>query len=459
MFSSPQSIVQQILAKPLKYQKPTNENDLTPTTERMPLLPWRVYSDRENNLTYRLPRSDQHYKTLGFLEGFYVVEEDGEFVRIVKDPNADLLQLSDSAENYGWISKRNLLLWESCLYANQGEIPRRAMIQNTVLLKNNIFQGDKEQNISLTSSPVETASKSVALTSLNEFFFVLKTDNHSVLVSNSEFINSQTSDTKAKDLPLTGWIHKNRLIMWEHRVALEPNWEEPAVLERRSGKKAILFVNEAAAANYIVGKTTHANEVWWNADPFEKRFTGEIRRFPVLRYSTTTPGVLVVMAPNSDPQYVNLMAEVYAPMRVKGQSESLFIRVLLLSQLELYQYIETMERLKVSLNKPERFLVEWSGILSRAGYHINMQQLQECTLSRFHEMIFSISPQRTPLKGVWLQQLLELSANGQILREQYRTMLAQKQEQLRKIANSENFEYSFRSHSIRYFWIEEGLMP
>jgi hypothetical protein len=123
-----QSIPTRILDKPVKYQRPVWNIDLSPSGSRVENVAWRVYSDRANAFSYVGSSSSQKHSYLDLLDWFYAVEERDDWIHIVKDMKTATLMLSVEARDYGWIPKKNALLWERSLISEEGEVPKRAMV-------------------------------------------------------------------------------------------------------------------------------------------------------------------------------------------------------------------------------------------------------------------------------------------------------------------------------------------
>lgn len=75
---------------------------------------WVVYSDRDNNVSYRKPGSRHKQKDLNFMEAFLVIGQKGDFLQLIKY-QPDIIkddQLTDfkKAEYYGWIHQSRMLL-------------------------------------------------------------------------------------------------------------------------------------------------------------------------------------------------------------------------------------------------------------------------------------------------------------------------------------------------------------
>ena len=79
---------------------------------------WVVFSDRDNNISYRNPGGKVKFKDVGFLQPFFVIKVKGDYLRLVKyDPqivegNQFYSKIKDrkKAEYYGWMNKSQLLL-------------------------------------------------------------------------------------------------------------------------------------------------------------------------------------------------------------------------------------------------------------------------------------------------------------------------------------------------------------
>lgn len=277
-----------ILEQPAKYQKPTHPPDYSPAENRMPSLRWKVYSDRDNNQTFTTAGGTQPMKTLHYMQDFYVVDEQGEYVRIFKDPSpVGLLGLSPNAEDFGWIHKSKLILWRNCLFSEDGRIPRKGMILNTIRHLRNP-QGNPDI-VMFRNGPSLNYDTTGHRSNLFQFFFVLKQEGDWILLMKENKI----TEVHQSEV-VVGWAPFSRVTLWDHRKAIEPNWEPQAVSERRYRQIAKVFDSMDAALEYRDGKTVSPNKVLWDRDPFEKRPIGEWRRFPIIGRSA--PGILKVGA-------------------------------------------------------------------------------------------------------------------------------------------------------------------
>lgn len=272
-----QNLPEKVMNLPLKYaESPTLEIDYSPSSETR-ATNWIVYSDRMNNQTYSTSDASQTFKTLEFLSMYYVVDEVGEYIHIVKDDNVTFGgELSPRAEDFGWIKKENMLLWQRCFVTDR-KIDKKAMLLNTVAtLKNapvNVEQSDKI--VKFYQNP-EMTQESDQQSSLFQVFYIYKFSENSVLLGRGNRISDQVKNQ------IMGWAPVDRIAFWDHSIAIEPNWEDEAAEERKgAGYPAKVFRDQPAANKYAMGDMV-AGE-FWGADPFQKRHIGDWRRFPVLK--------------------------------------------------------------------------------------------------------------------------------------------------------------------------------
>jgi len=264
---------------PRKYLMPVDsESLLDPTNKLRKGQAWQVFSDRNNNKTYTKPDGINHHKTLSFLEVFYVAEEQDDYVRIVKDSELNFLTMSPSVKNYGWIKKTRLLIWSHCLVTEKGKINTKAMVLNTI---EHLKQPDDDEPsiVRFRKGPDIYYDNTGNESKLFQFFFVYKRDNYWVLLGRDAMVYDQNHP---KDT-IVGWAPIKRLTMWDHRIAVEPNWEKDAVKERRNGLKAKFFVDDGIARKYKKGKHVKPIHILWDRDPLGERYIGEWRRFPLLK--------------------------------------------------------------------------------------------------------------------------------------------------------------------------------
>ena len=266
---------------PSKYIKPKIGVDLAPapSDEVFEGFAWQVYSDRSNNQTTSAPNGGVEIARLGFLEALYVLEERGEYLRVVKDPDLGLgddpMKFSKKAKDFGWIHKNKLLLWSHCLQTpDKSQINKKAMILNTLETlddKKNKFDDLAAQEVKFHLSPNlnSPGSRSAGLFNV---FFIYKIDQsqgkESVLLGRE--VRAQTGERIGNSI--SGWVPMSRVVQWDHRVALEPNWTQAAAIERTQTDRSVkFFANRQAALTYQIGGNPKGKDILWNDDPLEER--------------------------------------------------------------------------------------------------------------------------------------------------------------------------------------------
>ncbi len=255
---------------------------------------------------------------------FIVVDETQDKIHLVTDPGYNMAQrqFSPQVKDYYWFSKRDFLLWKHCLVTQKGAINKKAMILNTIKKGTTISSSSFSEKIDFYTNPGLTVRRNEKSPQLFQVYYVFAVTTNAVLlgtqfrISNTEYINDD----------LLGWVSINRITSWDSRVAIEPTWElEQAELRKQYSIKASAFETSEAAVNYMQNSQSSVSAIW-NADPYDERFIGEWRRFPVLDKPTAkgiAPIGIMGAIMSSGGQTAN--EEKYAELRRKfnGLSESL----------------------------------------------------------------------------------------------------------------------------------------
>ena len=287
---------QRVELRPSEYEFPfapgqvlcKNNNPMRPDGGNL----WIVYSDRDDNLTYTGPnRSTSVYKKASFMESFYVIDETCDFIRIVKwgydvlsnRRNANRIKLLSTAEDFGWVPKENMLLWNSCLVNQNTKFALKALTVHTVetmRAPERYFKG--ESLLKVFSDPelgLNNANKNFL--KLFQFLFLYKETADSYLVGKSEVIIPGDAQNE-----IIGWISKDVISIWNRRLTLEPNWDPVAISERK--KKAI----KASILDKLDHTKSFFNDLQTNViennphviwqDYYENRKEAYMKRFPIL---------------------------------------------------------------------------------------------------------------------------------------------------------------------------------
>ena len=229
---------------------------------------WYVFSDRRNNKTYANPNTLKELKTANFLDRFYVVKEQDEYVHIFKDNNPGE-STTDQAEDYGWIKKENLIIWHKALF-NSRNIQRKAMILNTIeAVKKALVSGEgsiaKFYIDPFLKIPNDRVANLYTIFYIYKFYPNAETPT-SVLLGSKTLISS---DNTGEDI--WGWVSFAKLTSWDHRVAVLPNTGEEAIAERKnSGIRATVLCDENEARQFRDRKKTDPTCIFWDKDKYYK---------------------------------------------------------------------------------------------------------------------------------------------------------------------------------------------
>lgn len=239
---------------------------------------WVVYSDRDRNITFKDAGGNIVKDTLSFMEKFFVAESKGFFIHLYKENQSTVWpQISSTAVDYGWINKNNILLWEHCLRNASSLIDKKAMILSTFEGTTNIQSDD--QAVTYKKDP-ELKISSTKKSRLFEILFVYKQTDDAVLLGENMQIQGNEVDVISN---MRGWVPVESVTFWDHRITLEPNWEQAAANERiDKDVKPAIFIDEKAAMDYQSGVKVDPQFIVWENDPGAKRNIGQWRRFPIL---------------------------------------------------------------------------------------------------------------------------------------------------------------------------------
>lgn len=272
-----------VMELPSKYKMPIEYTELTPATEFVEGTTWQVYAIAENTQTYNDHLAKEPFRTVAFLEPFFVTEDSTYCLKLYKDPNLNMDgTLSAEAEFYGWVPKADLLLWNRALVTAKGNIDKKAMILNTVNSIEKAKRGDNNTMVTFCTGP-SLKSNSGKTSNLFQVFYVFKLLDNAVLLGK---VNRISDKDFVKD-DIVGWVSVDKVNFWDHRIAIEPNFEENAVAERKAaGVKSLIFNARGQAQSFSKKQDYDASTILWDADPYDDRNIGDWRRFPLLkRYS------------------------------------------------------------------------------------------------------------------------------------------------------------------------------
>lgn len=299
-----------VLGRPFVFDKPLDINGffLSPisktTEDKDKSKPWVVICDRTSQdltTTYTEKEGTKEFKRIQFKDKFYVLEEDGEWIRI-GSPNLvqngkKRLTIDGSVEDFGWIKKENMLLWTSGLLDVKTKIHKKAFLLNKKSDIENIIKKKEKQIVEIFAGP--KTKEVLGDKTIYEFYFVLKKEKGKYLLAKEAKILPNAKTDWADDI--IGWVTANRLTEWNSRICLEPNFEEQAFNERKSNDQFYLraYADESDAIEHAQNGTVNSEKVEWDNDPAKldptklaekdpRRYKGGVVRFPMLGSNSST---------------------------------------------------------------------------------------------------------------------------------------------------------------------------
>jgi TssR protein N-terminal barrel domain/TssR protein VWA domain/TssR C-terminal domain len=206
--------------------------------------PWIIFSDRENNQTYKGSSGTDKCTTLKWMESYYVIDESPERIHLAQARIEKGLNVIGQVVDMGWIDKKNVLLWGNGLVDPLTRIHQKVFTVNNA---NDVVQALKSGDlVKIYKGPDKTFARNSDV-SINDFFFILKKENDMILIGRSDKVH------KGNAHKVEGWVYAKRCATWNTRIALEPNFTPEAYEERQSDpKKRIVAFKELEAAKKAI---------------------------------------------------------------------------------------------------------------------------------------------------------------------------------------------------------------
>ncbi len=290
--SSAQSFIgKKVLSFPRVYNFPTGTESLEelPKVEESTNNIWIVFSDRNNTPTYTKAGGKIELKKLKFMETFYVHEEKGQFIHILKyvpaafNKKKKQLVINKELEDYGWVHKSKMLLWQNCLTTPQRYSIKGLAINSVSTLsdiKKNADQLSK-QKLALFSEP-EMSKQNDNDFRLFDFLYIFKKEGNACLVGK---VNELRGTNQLLNTPryILGWVKNDIIKEWKQRLCLEPNYEITAIAERnKSNIPNYIFLNKTGLNSFknTCEKGSKENVIW--EKKVTERMRPEWKRMPIL---------------------------------------------------------------------------------------------------------------------------------------------------------------------------------
>lgn len=291
-----------VLGKPVNYNTPIDYFDneqgyddyLSNTSPKSKDNAWAVIADRDDIPVYSKPDGIVlPDKKIKFKEFFYVVEEKGEWIKIVKARVDELKIQKGSKIDYGWVRKKSMLMWNEGVSHPVSLIHRKVLLLNRKDQIEEILKRPDKEIVKIYADPAK--SKVLTTRRIFEFFFLLKKENGMYLLSNEAVLNLFSADQQ-----IVGWVNARDCDIWDTRICLEPNFQSAAVRERKSNSDLIIRAyDNRKNANMGVSGTSKEFGVFWKNDPVNlksdetaktnpNRLPGSVLRFPMVSISGET---------------------------------------------------------------------------------------------------------------------------------------------------------------------------
>lgn len=247
----------------------------------MPANPkhWVVYSDRDNNTTYKSPGGAPTNTPLAMNEQVRIAQIQGDYALVYAEPrqSIDYPKISSEAQASGckgWIPMQNLLLWHSCPADKHG------IYQKALICANLDVTGGKNRG-NLYLNP-DNLSNCESLSSEMQFYFIMKKVGDLALLADVHSMDGTSNEV------LYGWVHKQDYVPWNQRTCLEPTWDHEAVDFFTSKDYAYNFYKRAnVKEDPIVGQKFEKKPAT-RYSKYLHRMAPELLRYPLLDGSTET---------------------------------------------------------------------------------------------------------------------------------------------------------------------------
>lgn len=279
----------EVVLRPREYQWPTGA--IAPEDARR--LPrsqsnlWVVFSDRDDNPTYTTAGGSEQMIKLSMMQPAYVIEEQGDHLHIVQFEigrvfkSKTSLTINRPLEDYGWIHKKKLLLWEDALCTEE-RYSIKGLAVNTATTMAEVkrqVQQIKDKKLNLCNDP-DLRSPNTKDFRVFDFLFILKEEGSAYLVAK---LHSLKTVKRNPESSVLGWVRKDAIKLWKQRLCLEPNVSSKAVKERQEkGIKTSVYLNRDDCRKFNIScREGRAENIIWSRS-LTKRPPANWRRMPIL---------------------------------------------------------------------------------------------------------------------------------------------------------------------------------
>ena len=442
-----------VLDCPREAVYPIEGKSITDIEDRTPGWKWIVFSDRSNNPTYKRPYKSSVKKRLQFLEWFYVIGYEGDYLHLVKDPNiSDYGELSDSYEDYGWIKMQNLLLSATCWHTKSGSNQKVILVRPPNSNRQPIFSKHPSYSERITYKG-----------HLYHTLFLYKKTSTAVLVGN---IPKRIRSYQSAEA-IFGWIPIEQTTIWN--IAIEPNCKTEAVEEHlHKNTTTQVFATKEDALRYQQG-AKNIKPVWEDI-PSPNRWPGELPRFIVL---DTLDDVLKIgihtstLTGNHTPsspffKHIPLYTIAYTSITVKGFTNPIFKPCLLLDRRELGSLLYRLRGISEMMHSyplHEAMYNSWYDVIrTHIGTTLSKEDFEKMTFEEINEKVFGVRETHLSIKGKKVSDINTKNINY-ISINQFWSAVERKNDDLYAIFTRNNYQYGFQFSGTNHYWIYTDFLP
>lgn len=445
-----------VLSTPAKYIRPYNDILLNKSKDRNDGRLWCVFSDRNNNETFKSRKGKKVKKSkIGFLEQFYVLKEAGEWVKLVKDPGMDYTgKLSPQHEKYGWMHKSKLLLWTHALIDKETRNDHKVLIHKQSASQKVAEDQYNDQSIKSFAQPDLSGVPNEDLEDF-QLFFIYKEQEESLLIGKTSWVANKE---KIKEV-IIGWVRQDQVIPWKTRVAIEPNWDAEAIRECKIRNQSIWWFSDVnVALQFQKGIKGSGRNVVLKTECLDERLPGAIIRFPLTRLINNNIIECYLTGQTGTP----LATKAFIPYKIRGQSYPLFKYVVLLDRVELSELLKDMEDLNLIIGKPDlRYQLRntWGAIIRRHLGNIHEKEFIEKSLPELTQIAYGLPLKNKYFQTIKYKDIIDSDTFSPEMLKNYTRVIKEKYDQLKFIFNDFSYPYSFNTNDVTYYWIDINLLP
>lgn len=446
LFSNAQS--QQVIGAkaldiPQKFILPNGDQLLSKNEKYLSGNVWEVFSDRIYNKTTIKPTGGGTAKVLRYLEKFYVLEIRKKYVHIIKDTNISKDGIfSSQAQDYGWISSNNLLLWSHCIVDDNYKNKRVFIFRTTET--NNYFKDleDQKQNEAV----------------FFQILYVLKQEkNRSLLVKKIRLYGNH----KEYDNAIIGWVDNNKFITFKTNLFVEPRYKNQETTEIDNSQiNHPIFINKKSVKKALSGKKVDPSKILWSMNG-SATLKPIFFRFPINSIKEDLVEALVYYPSasnrigiyNVDQEFNTKFNNGYCSIS-ENPSNLSFNKVLLLSKIEVVSLLDLYDFIYQAITEPTDKLLFINKFreLFNIDESFTDEMLQNSTLDSFlinrYECYSTNNYNKKTINELFIIKNIQNGNNNE-----YAELIKNNLKSINQLLNNSENDISFISNGMVYYWL------